>query len=213
MKRLWITLLAWCAALMLVCPLFSRDVYSYFAQGQAPVQDIDPYTMACGERRRGSAPVPTRWESPAPYGPLFLLLERGVAAPTTIRCWAPTFRIIAVLGVLLLAWSVPKLSSVHGIRRPGVLGGGAGTTGLHAHFIIGVHNDASDDRPDAAGLCWRAGTASGPGCDGGRLGRGSETDRVVRPALPGDHLGGPTATFGNRSRSGSSRCSSPSSPS
>lgn len=73
------TAAAWTAPLIIAPPLYSRDVYSYLAQGAVALRGFDPYS-------RGAAvlDLPLRgnvaglWqETPSPYGPLFLLLGKG----------------------------------------------------------------------------------------------------------------------------------------
>ena len=63
-------------------PLFTRDVYSYLAQGALPLAGFDPYAVGPG----GDAGLFTDnvhyfWQdTPAPYGPLFILIAKAVAA-------------------------------------------------------------------------------------------------------------------------------------
>ncbi len=144
--RLWWTGAAWGAPLLLSFPMFSRDVYSYFAQGLLLVEGKDPYTSGVvaipGWFGTGADPL---WgESPAPYGPLFLVLERGVAAfvPSDPLLGAYVFRLIAVLGLLLIAWATPKLAYLNGISRSKALWLVVLNPLVFMHFIVGVHNDA-----------------------------------------------------------------------
>ena len=145
-RRLWITLVAWSVPLVLAPPLFSRDVYSYFAQGKLMVAGIDPYT-------HGSSSVPgwfndgvdPLWaETPTPYGQFFLLLSRGVAQfagphPYTA---ALAFRVLALVGVALMAWGVPKLAGAGGINPIKALWLGVLNPLVLMHFVSGAHNDA-----------------------------------------------------------------------
>jgi hypothetical protein len=146
LRRLWWTLIAWAAPLTLCFPLFSRDVYSYFAQGKLLLQGLDPYTRGVVEVPGwfGTGADPLWGESPAPYGPLFLLLERGVAAfsPNNPLLGAYVFRLIALIGVFLIAWGVPKLAWFHGIDQAKAFWVVALNPLVLMHFVIGVHNDA-----------------------------------------------------------------------
>ncbi len=202
MKRLWITLLAWAAPLMLCLPLFSRDVYSYFAQGKLLVQDIDPYTKGVVELPGwfGTGADPLWGESPAPYGPLFLLLERGVAAFSNgdPLLGAYVFRIIAVLGVLLLAWSVPKLSFMHGISPPKAFWLVVLNPLVFMHFIIGVHNDALMIGLIAAGFVLALERHPALGVMAVSLGAAVKPIGLLALPFLGIIWAGRTATFGNR---------------
>ena len=69
-------------------PLFTRDVFSYLAQGALPLAGLDPYAVG-PEALPGifTQNVHYFWQdTPAPYGPLFILLAKTVAgrsAPTS----------------------------------------------------------------------------------------------------------------------------------
>ncbi len=145
-RRLWLALGAWIAPLMLAPPLFSRDVYSYFAQGKLMVAGIDPYT-------NGSSAVPgwfndgvdPMWaEAPTPYGQFWLLLSRGVVQFTGPHPYsgALTMRLLAVAGVVMLAWAVPKIAFHCGISPSKALWLGVLNPLVLMHFVSGAHNDA-----------------------------------------------------------------------
>jgi hypothetical protein len=83
-------------------------------------------------------------ESPTPYGPLFLLIERGVAnfAHPNAYLAAVIFRLVAVLGVALIAYYVPVLARLHGVSPDRALWLGVLNPVILMHFISGAHNDA-----------------------------------------------------------------------
>jgi hypothetical protein len=144
-RLLWI-LAIWTAPLLLMPPLFSRDAYSYFAQGQLMLAGLDPYTNGVsalpGWFLTGADPL---WaESPTPYGPAFLLLAQGVAAVVGTHAFlgALLFRAIALAGVALLAVYVPRLAWAHGIDPPKALWLGVLNPLVLMHFVAGAHNDA-----------------------------------------------------------------------
>ena len=144
--RLLKILAVWTAPLLLMPPLFSRDAYSYFAQGQLMLAGLDPYTNGVsalpGWFLTGADPL---WsESPTPYGPAFLLLEQGVAAlvGTSAYVGAILFRLIALTGVALLAVYVPRLAHAHGIPTPKALWLAVLNPLVLMHFVAGAHNDA-----------------------------------------------------------------------
>lgn len=146
LPALWWTLFAWCAPLILTPPLFSRDAYAYFTQGKLLIQGLNPYDVGVaaesGWFNDGADPL---WaESPTPYGPLFLLIERGVAefvGPHPV--WAAiAFRLWAVLAVAILAYAVPLLARRHGIGEAKALWLAVLNPLVLMHFVAGAHNDA-----------------------------------------------------------------------
>jgi alpha-1,6-mannosyltransferase len=145
-RRLWSVLALWIAPLLLAPPLFSRDAYSYFAQGKLVLNGFDPYTngvsSVSGWFRDGVDPM---WsQAPTPYGPLFLALSRGVAALVGENPYASVivFRLIAVAGVALLAFYIPRLAFHCGIDASKALWLGVMNPLVLMHFVSGAHNDA-----------------------------------------------------------------------
>jgi len=145
-RRLWSVLALWCAPLVLAPPLFSRDVYSYWVQGKLMLAGGDPYSSGVasipGWFRDGVDPM---WQyAPTPYGPLFLALSRGVAALVGDNHYLAVvaFRMIALGGVALLAYYVPRLAFHCGIDASKALWLGVMNPLVLMHFVIGAHNDA-----------------------------------------------------------------------
>ena len=136
----------WIAPLMLAPPLFSRDAYSYYVQGRIFGAGVDPTTTGVnaipGWFEDGADPM---WiESPTPYGPSFLMIERAVANFVHPNAYfgALLFRIVALAGVVLIAWFVPRLARLHGIDPGRALWLGVLNPVLLMHFVAGAHNDA-----------------------------------------------------------------------
>jgi alpha-1,6-mannosyltransferase len=136
----------WAAPLLLAPPMFSRDVYSYYVQGRVFGAGEDPTTTGIdvipGWFDDGADPM---WvESPTPYGPLFLLIERAVAnfAHPNAYLGALIFRLVALAGVALIAYYVPKLAELHGIDPDRALWLGVLNPIVLMHFVAGGHNDA-----------------------------------------------------------------------
>ncbi|MCW2632750.1 MAG: mannosyltransferase MptB, partial [Pseudonocardia sp.] len=76
------TITLWALPLALAPPMFSRDVYSYIAQSAIAARGLDPYSVGPGPALGLDDPltlsIPTIWrDTPAPYGPLFLMLGRA----------------------------------------------------------------------------------------------------------------------------------------
>ncbi len=81
------TLLLWVLPLLIAPPMYSKDVYSYLAQSQICRLGLDPYRVGpatgLGLDHVFTLSVPSLWrETPAPYGPLFLWIGRGISALT-----------------------------------------------------------------------------------------------------------------------------------
>ena len=104
---------------MVVAPLFSRDVFSYAAQGEMMSHHINPYhygpgTLGSGPYVSGVDPL---WiNTAAPYGPLFLMLA-GWSASLSFHHALVTvllLRLQSVVGVALIAYCIPKLARSFG---------------------------------------------------------------------------------------------------
>ena len=81
------TLLLWALPLLIAPPMYSKDVYSYLAQSQIARLGLDPYRVGpapgLGLDHVFTLSVPSLWrETPAPYGPLFLWIGRGISELT-----------------------------------------------------------------------------------------------------------------------------------
>ncbi len=141
----YVTAALWVVPLLPMLPLGSYDVYSYACQGWQQAHGLDPYAggvdvLGCPWR---DAVAPTWHDTPAPYGPVFLVLA-GLAtkAGGGLTGTVAALRIFAVLGVLLTAACLPMLA-----RRAGVDPGRAVWLALACplvavHLVSGAHNDA-----------------------------------------------------------------------
>ncbi|GAA1169274.1 polyprenol phosphomannose-dependent alpha 1,6 mannosyltransferase MptB [Nesterenkonia xinjiangensis] len=110
--------LMWGAPLLFTVPIFSRDVYSYLAQGRVLHAGLNPYESGVSELpgwfMEGADGL---WaESPSPYGPLFLLvaqliwfLSGGVPEVSVML-----FRLLSVAGVAMMLLVVPRLARAFG---------------------------------------------------------------------------------------------------
>lgn len=145
-KQLMVTLAIWSAPLLLAPPLFSRDVYSYLAQGAMVGAGLDVYEH--GPAYYGgpvAAEVPAIWQhTPTPYGPFFLLVATGVTAAAGAHLAAGVLgmRLVAVLGVVLLTAALPGLARGCGVDPAAALWLGALNPLVLAHLVAGAHNDA-----------------------------------------------------------------------
>ncbi len=145
-RMMWVFAL-WSLPMLVIAPLFSRDVYSYAAQGEMVSHHMSPYLYGPFQLGNNSftAPVDQLWgNAPAPYGPLFLQID-GIFARITFHNELATIvllRLLALAGVLLIAACVPRLARLYHrdgaelftlmILNPVTL----------LHFVGGAHNDA-----------------------------------------------------------------------
>ncbi len=143
------TLLLWIIPLSVAPPLFSNDVYSYLAQSEIAARGIDPYkegpVAGLGIDNVLTNNVPTIWrDTPAPYGPLFLWMGRGIATLTGDNIIAGVWvhRLLALAGVALIVWALPRLSVRCGVAPVSALWLGAANPLVLFHLVGGVHNDA-----------------------------------------------------------------------
>jgi hypothetical protein len=120
--RLLLIAALWILPLALGPALFSRDVYSYIAQGTILHLGHNPYhtspaSLAGEGHRHVLAAVSPFWRhTTAPYGPLFLGLMSGVAALTGSHLVAGVLvvRALELVAVALLAICVPRLARALG---------------------------------------------------------------------------------------------------
>jgi alpha-1,6-mannosyltransferase len=143
------TLLLWMLPLLPAPPMYSKDVYSYLAQSQISLEGLDPYRVGpasgLGLSHVFTLSVPTLWrETPAPYGPLFLWIGRGISALTGENIVAAVLchRLVELLGVGLIVWATPRLARRCGVAEVSALWLGAANPLVIMHLVAGVHNEA-----------------------------------------------------------------------
>jgi hypothetical protein len=94
---------AWSIPFVVGPPLFSRDVYSFIAQGRLGLRGLDPYRIgpsALGHSALVQA-VDPRWrDTLAPYGPLAIRLEELAAATGSVLSSLIALRVLAVVSVI-----------------------------------------------------------------------------------------------------------------
>lgn len=143
------TLLLWALPLLVAPPMYSKDVYSYLAQSQICRLGLDPYRVGpatgLGLDHVFTLSVPSLWrETPAPYGPLFLWIGRGISALTGENIVAAVLchRLVVLLGVGLIVWATPRLARRCGVAEVSALWLGAANPLLIMHLVAGIHNEA-----------------------------------------------------------------------
>ncbi|WP_228770270.1 polyprenol phosphomannose-dependent alpha 1,6 mannosyltransferase MptB [Actinokineospora alba] len=143
------TLVMWIAPLVFTVPSFSRDVYSYLAQSEIVARGMDPYTLgpaqALGVEHPLTQGVPTIWrETPSPYGPLFLTLGKAINWLTGdhVVHGVALHRLLALIGLAMIVWSLPRLAKRFGVSPVSALWLGAANPLVLFHLVVGVHNEA-----------------------------------------------------------------------
>ena len=145
-ETIYFSLIAWIIPILLAPPLFSRDVYSYFMQGKMQLAGNNPYgsgvSVVPGWFQSGVDPL---WgDSPTPYGPVFLLIEKAVAAISQDSSLVASyiFRMTSLIGVVFICISIPYLAKAHGVNPVSAAWIGVMNPLVLMHFVAGSHNDA-----------------------------------------------------------------------
>ncbi len=145
-RALVLVLAVWAAPLLPAPPLFSRDVYSYLAQGAMVDAHMDVY--AHGPARLGgplAEEVAPLWRNTgAPYGPVFLAVAAALSGLTRgeLPAGLAGMRCVALLGVALMAAALPRLARHSGADPAAALWLGALNPLVLLHLVAGAHNDA-----------------------------------------------------------------------
>ncbi len=147
LRSLWWMLLLWAAPMIVAPPLFSRDVFSYAAQGEMTHLHLSPYFL--GPFSLGSTsyvnPVDPLWgNTPAPYGPFFLWMDGLIDRFTRPDLLATVMglRLLEVAAVIMIGFGVAMLARGLG-RDPGEAFVLSALNPLVLLTLIGgAHNDA-----------------------------------------------------------------------
>ncbi len=151
---------AWSLPLVVAPPLFSRDGWSYAAQGMLARVGLSPYdygpsallsgrtaVLPDAYRLQSGDPIvqavdPMWADTPTPYGPLHVLLGE-VGAGLTGNPWVLVVghRLIALVGLVMLAWAVPRIARWTG-ADPALASALVLVSPLMlANGVAGLHND------------------------------------------------------------------------
>lgn len=145
-KKVVLVVVIWAVPLLLAPPLFSRDVYTYAAQGEMVSHHINPYSY--GPNVLGTTPFNTLADSTwsgaeSPYGPTFLEADGLVdqASGHQILADLVLLRLLEVAGIALVVAATPTLarSLKHDPAHAVLLG--AGSPLVLLAVIGGDHND------------------------------------------------------------------------
>ena len=136
----------WSLPVLLAPPLFSRDAYSYAAQGLIVQRGLDPYAYGpYWVPGQFADQVDPMWMlTPAPYGPLALQVQHAVVAIAGDNAYlaAVLMRLPALAAVALLAWTLPRLAKRFGVNPSQALWLAVLNPLVIMHFVGGAHGDA-----------------------------------------------------------------------
>ncbi|EHR51162.1 Protein of unknown function (DUF2029) [Saccharomonospora marina XMU15] len=139
--------LTWMVPLLIAPPLFTRDVFSYLGQGAQLLYGLDPY--AYGPAELDVLPdvvqnVHPLWQTtPAPYGPLFLLIAKGIVSVTgnDVIAGVIVTRLVILTGLAGLLWALPRLVRHLGGKLPVTMWLAIASPMTVIHLVGGPHND------------------------------------------------------------------------
>ncbi len=135
----------WLAPLLLSVPVFSRDTYSYLAQGALLRDGLDPYVVGPVENVNplldNVSPIWTT--TTAPYGPAFILVAKFVTMLTGDNVVAGTMllRLCMLPGLVLLIWAAPRVARHIGANGAAALWICVLNPLVIIHLMGGVHNE------------------------------------------------------------------------
>ena len=136
----------WVGPLLLSPPLFTRDVYSYLAQGALAAQGFDPYLVGPSKLPPGAIAdnVHYVWQTtPAPYGPLFIYIAKmiSIATGNHLILGVLGMRLVLLSGFAMLAFALPRLAQRLGASPTIALWLVTANPLTVVHLVGGPHND------------------------------------------------------------------------
>ncbi len=143
----WLLFGLWVLPLMVAGPLFSRDVYSYAAQGRMVTLGINPYSggpALLGNSAYRSTVDPLWGMAKAPYGPLFLALAGGLVQLSghSPMMTVLLLRLVALASVVVIGIFILKIADLLGVNRDLAFALSAANPILLYTFASAGHNDA-----------------------------------------------------------------------
>ncbi len=148
--QLWMLAGLWCLPFVLGPPLFSRDVYSYLAQGtlvhlgHSPYRDAPMVLGRLGHQHVLNGVDPFWRKTTAPYGPLFLGVVSLIVGVTGshLVLGVSILRLFDLIGVVLLAAFVPRLARALGTDPRRALWLAVLSPLVWLQLVSPAHNDA-----------------------------------------------------------------------
>ena len=135
----------WLTPLLLSVPVFSRDTYSYLAQGALLRDGFDPYVVGPIDNPNSLLDnVSPIWTTTtAPYGPAFILVAKFVTLLVGNDVVAGTMllRLCMLPGLALLIWAAPRVARHVGANGAAALWICVLNPLVIIHLMGGVHNE------------------------------------------------------------------------
>ena len=135
----------WLAPLLLSVPVFSRDTYSYLAQGALLRDGFDPYVVGPVDNPNSLLDnVSPIWTTTtAPYGPAFILVAKFVTMLVGDHVIAGTMvlRLCMLPGLVMLIWAAPRVARHVGANGAAALWICVLNPLVIIHLMGGVHNE------------------------------------------------------------------------
>jgi alpha-1,6-mannosyltransferase len=135
----------WLAPLLLSVPVFSRDTYSYLAQGALLRDGFDPYVVGPIENDipllDNVSPIWTT--TTAPYGPAFILVAKFVTniVGNDVIAGTMLLRLCMLPGLVMLIWAAPRIARHIGASGAAALWICVLNPLVIIHLMGGVHNE------------------------------------------------------------------------
>jgi alpha-1,6-mannosyltransferase len=135
----------WLAPLLASVPVFSRDTYSYLAQGALLRDGLDPYVVGPVENPNDLLDnVSSIWTTTtAPYGPAFILIAKFVTqfVGNDVVAGTMLLRLCMLPGLALLIWAAPRVARHVGANGAAALWICVLNPLVIVHLMGGVHNE------------------------------------------------------------------------
>lgn len=135
----------WLAPLLLSVPVFSRDTYSYLAQGALLRDGFDPYVVGpiANPNPLLDDVSPIWTTTTAPYGPAFIMVAKFVTMIVGEHVVAGTMllRLCMLPGLILLIWAAPRVARHIGASGAAALWICVLNPLVIIHLMGGVHNE------------------------------------------------------------------------
>jgi alpha-1,6-mannosyltransferase len=135
----------WLAPLLLSVPVFSRDTYSYLAQGALLRDGLDPYIVGPIDNPNSLLDnVSPIWTTTtAPYGPAFILVAKFVTlvVGNDVVSGTMLLRLCMLPGLVMLIWAAPRVARHVGANGAAALWICVLNPLVIIHLMGGVHNE------------------------------------------------------------------------
>ena len=135
----------WLVPLLASVPVFSRDTYSYLAQGALLRDGLDPYAVGPVDNPNSLLDnVSPIWTTTtAPYGPLFIMIAKFVTQLVGDDVIAGTMvlRLCMLPGLALLIWAAPRVARHVDANGAAALWICVLNPLVIVHLMGGVHNE------------------------------------------------------------------------